>query len=77
MLHELSLHENLQQVSTHEALHFIQHEQGLIMHRNMASINTIRAYTHLGCQVAEPPETWQSKINRFSTHGLIMQDSSF
>ena len=50
MRHELSLHENLLQDSTHEALHFIQHEQGPIMHINMASINT----------------TWQSEINRFS-----------
>ena len=63
MRHELSLHENLLQGSTHEALHFIQHEQGLIMHRNMASINT----------------TWQSEINRFLdlVKKNMVQDSSF
>ena len=49
MRHDLSLHENLLKGSTHEALHFIEHEQGLIMHRNMASINT----------------TWHIEENRF------------
>ena len=63
MRHELSLHKNLLQGSTHEALHFIQHDQGLIMHRNMASINT----------------TWQYEINRFSNlvNENMVQDSSF